>query len=123
MVGIRAEAGSLRPNEGVAERSSVFLVVPRAERGRRGRIVPLVAAGSQSAPMVALSVPMLSRSNTPFSFRDVPSVLAVFVKHKQNAGGIRQKRGKTGKIKNLTVLKSLKTIVKLQKRRTTEKSS
>ena len=65
MVGIRAEAGSLRPNEGVAASSSVFLVVPRAGRVRPGLLVPLVASGSQSAPMVALSVPMLSRSNTP----------------------------------------------------------
>ena len=61
VVGIRAEAGSLRPSEGVAGRSNVFLVVPVAGRGRRGRTVPLVAAGSQSAPMVALSVPLLFR--------------------------------------------------------------
>ena len=56
VVGIRAEAGSLRPNEGVAERHSVFLVVPRAGRVRPGLLIPLVASGSQSAPMVALSV-------------------------------------------------------------------
>ena len=64
-VGIQAEAGSLHPSEGVAARSSVFLVVPRANRGARGRTVPLVAAGSQSAPLIALSVSVLSRSNTP----------------------------------------------------------
>ena len=56
VVGIRPEAGSLRPNEGVAERHSVFLVVPRAGRVRPGLLIPLVASGSQSAPMVALSV-------------------------------------------------------------------
>ena len=95
MVGIRAEAGSLRPNEGVAARSSVFLVVPRAEHGRRGRTVPLVAAGSQCTPMVALSVSLLFRSNTPF-FEDVPSVFAIFVKNKQNARDIRQTGGNRG---------------------------
>ena len=47
VVGIRAEAGSLRPSEGVAGISSVFLVVPEAGRGLRGRIVPFIAAGSQ----------------------------------------------------------------------------
>ena len=65
VVGIRAEAGSLRPSEGAAGRSNVFLVVPVAGRGRRGRTVPLVAAGSQCTPMVALSVSLLFRSNTP----------------------------------------------------------
>ena len=61
VVGIRAEAGSLRPSEGVAGRSNVFLVVPVAGRGRHGRTVPLVAAGSQCTPMVALSVSLLFR--------------------------------------------------------------
>ena len=73
-----------------------------------------VQGGGTSAP---------PRSNTPF-FEDVPSVLAVFVKNKQNARDIRQKRGKTVKIKNLTVLKKVeKTMVKLQKRRKTGRSS
>ena len=46
------------------------------------------------------------RSNTHF-FEDVPCVLAVFVKNKQNARDIRQKRGTSGKIENLTVFKQL----------------
>ena len=65
VVGIRAEAASLHPTEGVAGKSSVILVVPRADRGARDRPVPLVAAGSQPALLIALSVSMLSRSNTP----------------------------------------------------------
>ena len=65
VVGLRAEAASFHPNEGVAARSSVILVVPSADRAARGRTVPLVAAGSQSAPLIALSVSVLSRSNTP----------------------------------------------------------
>ena len=52
---------SLHPSEGVAGIGSVFLVVPRADHGIRGRIVPLVAAGSQCTPMVALSVSLLFR--------------------------------------------------------------
>ena len=94
VVVIRAGSGSLRPNEGVGGRSGVFLVVPGAERGRRGHAVPLVASGSQSAFMVALSVPMLSRSNTPF-FEDVPSVLAIFyIINKQHAWDIFKQRWK-----------------------------
>ena len=93
MVGIRAEAGSLRPNEGVAARSSVFLVVPRAEHGRRGRTVPLVAAGSQCTPMVALSVSLLFRSNTPIFGRPL-RFGHFFVKSKQNARDIPKKGGK-----------------------------
>ena len=92
VVGIRAEAGSLRPNEGVAERHSVFLVVPRAGRVRPGLLIPLVASGSQSAPMVALSVPMLSRSNTPF-FRRPERFSQFLLKNKQNAWDIPPKRG------------------------------
>ena len=56
VVVIRAEAGSLRPNEGVRGRSGVFLVVPGTERGRRGRTVPLIAAGKQQLSMIAFSV-------------------------------------------------------------------
>ena len=55
-VGIRAEAGGLRPNEGVAERHSVFLVVPRAGRVRPGLLIPLVASGFAVGPIFALSV-------------------------------------------------------------------
>ena len=110
----------LRPDDGVAQQRSVFLIVVGAKHGRRARTVALATSGSKQAPMVALSVSMLSRSNTPF-FDDVSSVLAVFVKNKQNARDIRKKRGKNGG-KKLTVLKTLKkTIVKLQKRRKTGK--
>ena len=91
VVGIRAEAGSLRPNEGVADRHSVFLVVPRAGRVRPGLLIPLVASGSQSAPMVALSVPMLSRSNTPIF--GCPLRFGHFFKTKQNAWDILEKGG------------------------------
>ena len=45
MVVIRAGAGSLRPNEGVAEKRSVFPVVAGARRGQHGRTVALVTAG------------------------------------------------------------------------------
>ena len=65
VVGIRAEAGSLRPNEGVAAQGSISLVVFRAKHGRRRLTVLFVALGSQCVPMVALSVSLLSRSNTP----------------------------------------------------------
>ena len=70
----------LRPDDGAAQQRSVSLVVIGAKHGRRGRTVALATSGSKPAPMVALSVPVLSRSNTPF-FDDVPSVLAVFVKN------------------------------------------
>ena len=61
VVRIRAEAGCLRPDEGVAEQRSVFLVVVRAKHGRRDRTVALATSGSEPASGVALSVPMLSR--------------------------------------------------------------
>ena len=80
----------MHPSEGVAGIGSVFLVVPRADHGVRGRIVPLIAAGSQCTPMVALSVSLLFRSNTPL-FEDLPNVFAVF-QNEQHARGIRPER-------------------------------
>ena len=52
VVGIRAEAGSLRPNEGVAAQGSISLVVFRAKHGRRRLTVLFVTLGSQCVPIV-----------------------------------------------------------------------
>ena len=88
VVGIRAEAGSLRPNQGVAAQGSLSLVVFRAKHGRCRLTVLFAALGSQCVPIVTLSVAMLSRSNTP-CFEDALAFDPFLLKNKQHATGIR----------------------------------
>ena len=58
-----------------------------------------------------------SRTSTPF-LEDVPSVLAIFVKHKQNTWDIRKKKGKIGENGKMHGFRKVeKTMAKLQKRR------
>ena len=57
------------------------------------------------------------RSNATLFFSNAPSVLAIFVKNKQNAWDIRKKkkRGKSEKTKKFTVFKKLKNWCKIAK--------
>ena len=115
VVGIRAEAGSLHPNEGVAARSSVILVVSRAERGRHGRPVPPCRSRFAVSPIVcALRFQCYPGLTLPFS--DVPSVLAVFFSKSYKPRGTSSKKGEKSHFsKTPDFEKVKKTMVKLQK--------
>ena len=85
VVVIRAEAGSLRHNEGVGGRGGVFLVVPRAGRGRRGRTVPLSRQVRSRPPWWRSPFLMLFRSNTPV-FEGCPERFGSFAITKHDPG-------------------------------------
>ena len=93
----------------------------RIPRGaRRHKVSTMVQDGSRGPPTQVftiltnvLSVLLVFNKNSTFNFystpppgasffKDVPRVLLVFVKNKQNAQDIRQKRGKMAKIETLT---------------------